>query len=595
MSKSNNEAQQSPEFLRALSDLIDGRLTDAGRRKLQDCLLNNEAAQSTYEKLMTVHALLHLDFGQGYLHLLPPVLSNHDLSGVGATNGAAVGETLDLNHLQVIDVDLGLLDSGNPRYWGNFRSRRSRILAIAAVLAASLLIAATTGWLATSDQKQNSEVHQTVATTKSNRSKPKVHRKEQEGVNSVAILAQATGAVWSVADAPTEVGEALQPGRFRLDQGLIQIEFMSGAVAVLEGPADFEIVSPKRLVCRLGKIRAHVPSQAEGFTIDTPAYSAVDLGTEFTVEVDSAGESEFHVLEGEVELREMSDQEESLAELLTEGQGARSNMDGELSKLQSQDTLMVGRQQLLELSEVAQQKRFEAWRHYSKELRDDPRLVCYYGFDGHANWERQLRNESPQRQSMLDGAIVGSQWTTGRWSDKRALEFKRTIDRVRLSVPGEFDSLTFFAWVRIEGLEHRFNSLFLTDGHDLGEVHWQITDFGRLLLGVKVDAELSHDFRSPPVIGPADLGRWVHLACVYDAADGVVRHFLDGNEVSSELISKPQKLRIGPCEIGNWTPEDYRVNRIRSLNGRIDEFGVYNVALSADQIYEIFAAGKPRL
>ena len=593
MSKSNNEAEQSPEFLRALSDLIDGRLTEEGRCKLQDCLLNNEAAQSTYEKLMTVHALLHLDFGQGYLHLLPPVLSSHGLSEVVPTNGASANK-LGMNHARSIDVDLYQLENDSFWGWGSLRSRGWKTLSMAVMLAACLLVAATTWWFASPGQTRDTDSDRpSFAATRKRPAKSRPIR--QEGVDNVAVLSQATGAVWSVADVPTEVGESFQPGRFRLDQGLIQIEFKSGAVAVLEGPADFEIISAKLMVCRLGKIRAHVPSQAEGFTIDTPAYSAIDLGTEFTVQVAASGETDFHVLEGEVKLREMTGEENPPTELLTEGEGARTSTEGELSKLQPEATPMVGRQQLLELSEAAQKKRFEAWLHYSSELREDPRLLCYYGFDGHANWERQLRNVGPQQQSILDGAIVGCQWTTGRWSDKRALEFKRTIDRVRLSVPGEFDSLTFFAWVRIEGLEHRFNSLFLTDGHDLGEVHWQITDFGRLLLGVKAEAELSHDFRSPPVIGPADLGRWVHLACVYDAENGVVRHYLDGNEVSSESIKIPVKLRIGPSDLGNWSPEHYTSNRLRSLNGRIDEFGVYNVALSADQIYEIFAAGKPRL
>ena len=65
------------------------------------------------------------------------------------------------------------------------------------------------------------------------------------------------------------------------------------------------------------------------------------------------------------------------------------------------------------------------------------------------------------------------------------LEFKRPGDRVRVQIPGEFDSLTFSCWVKIDSLDRWYNSLFLTDGHDQHEPHWQIMDDGRLFFSVK--------------------------------------------------------------------------------------------------------------
>ena len=221
-------------------------------------------------------------------------------------------------------------------------------------------------------------------------------------------------------------------------------------------------------------------------------------------------------------------------------------------------------------------------------------MVLYYGFDGHTAWERVLRNDSSDENEMLDGAIVGCHWTTGRWNGKQALEFKRTSDRVRLNVPGEFESLTFAAWVRIEGLERWLSSLMLTDGHQLGEVHWQMTELGQLMLGVKAEIDQSHDFYSPSVLSPRDLGRWVHLACVYSGPGGYVAHFLDGEEVSREKVHLPTKLRIGAAEVGNWVPEDMRDNRVRSLNGRMDEFLILDTPLTSTEIHEIYAAGKPQ-
>jgi hypothetical protein len=158
-------------------------------------------------------------------------------------------------------------------------------------------------------------------------------------------------------------------------------------------------------------------------------------------------------------------------------------------------------------------------------------------------------------------------------------------------VPGEFKSLTFAGWVRLEGMERWLSSLMLTDGHQLGEVHWQITELGQLLLGVKAEAEHSHDYYSPSVLSPRDLGRWVHLACVYNGKDGYVAHFLDGEEVSHEDVRLATTLRLGAAELGNWVPEDLRDNRVRSLNGRVDEFLIFDRPLNRGEIRELYAAG----
>src|SRR6059058_2486386 len=72
------------------------------------------------------------------------------------------------------------------------------------------------------------------------------------------------------------------------------------------------------------------------------------------------------------------------------------------------------------------------------------------------------------------------QWVEGRWPDKHALEFRSVSDRVRLSVPGEFESLTLAAWVRVQGLDRQFNSLFMCDGFKAETLHWLIRKDGVL-------------------------------------------------------------------------------------------------------------------
>ncbi|MGD9632492.1 MAG: LamG-like jellyroll fold domain-containing protein [Pirellulales bacterium] len=576
----NDQPNLSPEFKRLLTELIDGKLDAAGRIELCNFLRDNPAAQDSYCKLMAVHALLQLDFGSRPQFALPPVLAGQASASLAGASGscapcADVIAQIDA-HLDSAD-DYSTSPSDHDRSLVRLpRSSRSLLFGLAAV-AASLLFMV---WLLSPLQMRQIRAREAA-------------REEfaQNDVRGVAVLAQSADADWGGSEHAPQVGTPLPVGRFKLERGLAQIEFLSGATVVVEAPADFQLASPMKLTCNLGRMRANVPSQAHGFTIDTPKYSAIDLGTEFTVQVDDRGESEIHVLEGEVELWDRQSAQAELKQLLTTGRGMRSDSGGGLTPIVNSVSNFPGSEQVLQLSQAERKQRFSEWQAFSNKLRKNPDVIAYYGFDNHEAWERVLRNEGPNENELLDGAIVGCHWTAGRWSGKQALEFKRTTDRVRLNVPGEFESLTFAAWVRIEGLERWLSSLMLTDGHDLGEVHWQITELGQLMLGVKAEVEQSHDFYSPSVLSPRDLGRWVHLACVYNGAEGYVAHFLDGEEVSHEDLRRPTTLRIGAAEIGNWMPEDFLDNRVRSLNGRIDEFLIFDKPLSRGEIREMYAAG----
>src|SRR5207245_6588511 len=119
---------------------------------------------------------------------------------------------------------------------------------------------------------------------------------EQED-SSVALLRHAPGAVWDSPD-PPRAGAALPRGRLRLKSGYAHIQFYSGATVILEGPAGFWLTSRTAAYCASGKLRAIVPSQAEGFRIGTPTVEVVDRGTEFGLRVDEGGKAEGHVFQG---------------------------------------------------------------------------------------------------------------------------------------------------------------------------------------------------------------------------------------------------------------------------------------------------------
>jgi hypothetical protein len=260
--------------------------------------------------------------------------------------------------------------------------------------------------------------------------------------------------------------------------------------------------------------------------------------------------------------------------------------------------------------ETAQRKRFDQWKAYSQKLRADERLIAYYPI-AESKVERFIPNMAASGQE-LDGTLVGLvHHASGRFgSESASLEFDRPGSRVRARIDGEFDALTFACWVRIDSLEHRYNALFMGDGYENGEPHWQIRDDGRLMLSVMVDdtpgagdgkaadARLHRIYFTEPIWDVSMSGKWLHIAAVYDPALRQVKQYVNGKQISrDEIVPRfyVEALRIGAAEIGNWG-QPLRESpwfAVRNLNGAIDELAIFNAALTSAEIQTLYEQGKP--
>lgn len=392
------------------------------------------------------------------------------------------------------------------------------------------------------------------------------------------------------------VGDAVEPGLLEITSGFAQLEFFCGATVVLEGPVQLDLQSPMAARLVSGQLRARVPPAARGFTIDVPEMKVVDLGTEFGLRV-SQGVADVQVFDGEVELQLDNDTSQRL---VTGDAVTHDSSVVQQASLAPEDfTSLVDLQSRFEEQDEA---RFAAWQAYSAELKQDPRLVLYYTFDDFDSWQRTIHNQAQASSHELDGAIVGARRVPGRWNEKTALDFKQPGDRIRVQVPGEYGSLTFACWVKIDSLDRWYNSLFLTDNYQQGEPHWQILDTGQLFFSVRVsDQEGGQEHAeviSKPFWNPSLSGKWLHLATTYDVEKKRTTHFLNGQVLSSETISDEQLVpvtRFGTGSIANWSvptkPDTHFA--VRNLNGSMDEFAIFADALSATEIAEMYQHGKP--
>lgn len=395
-----------------------------------------------------------------------------------------------------------------------------------------------------------------------------------------------------------QVGKTLGAGAFKIEEGAAELHFFCGARVVLEAPAEIRIISAWEAQCVDGRLRAEVPPAARGFKLVTEASEIIDLGTEFALEV-SNGNTTVEVIEGEVAVLHRLEAETRL--VTGEARYLPKVGDSEARAYAS----ISPPKEFLEMKSKRKES-FQVWQSESESTARDERLLAYYNFQDMSHIVPNLAN---QRDAFSDASIVMATKEDGRWPGyKTALDFRRAGARARVNIPGEFEALTLMAWVRIDSLDRSYSALFMGDGYENGEPHWQIREDGRLMISVMIDDSrqppgnplaggIHRVYHSPVIWDLSKSGEWLHLASTYDPKKRQVRHFVNGECVHEDIIIDKyytDTLRIGAGEIGNWGQPFRRVPTfaIRNLNGRIDELGVYGAALGKEEIREHYKRTK---
>lgn len=123
---------------------------------------------------------------------------------------------------------------------------------------------------------------------------------EKGAANFVAALTAGSEMRWNEAAANYAVGQKIPVGRCKLNGGIALITFQSGATAMLQGPAELELLTEDKAFLHSGQVFVRAPQDGNGFKLETPTARLLDLGTEFGVSVNASGDALLQVYEGEV-------------------------------------------------------------------------------------------------------------------------------------------------------------------------------------------------------------------------------------------------------------------------------------------------------
>lgn len=542
---------------------LDMRLTEEQSQQLQQELLVSAEARETFRRFSALDSAIRRLAGDEDQSVDAPIVVKAIQS-----EAFAIAPTI------------------SSRVWGS-----SVAMKAAALTCGVLLVSAIAYWLGRLDSTGTMPVaSKAVATT----------IKEQT-ISGHATLRRTAGVQWSPRAKAYREGDVLPGGKFEFETGVVEIDFFCGATVVVEGPAALDLENDWSARLLLGRLRAAVPPAAQGFVVKAADSEIVDLGTEFALQVSSDG-VRVKVVDGEVKLR--GGDHDGLHLFAGEG---RSLKGAEVKADVFAGLSTIGDVQ--RRRDAEQKSRFNAWTAWSRDFRKDERLIAYFAMAELT--DRDVPNLAPTGNEF-DGRMVGPvNKSDGRFgSQGNGLGFYRSGSRVRARIDGEFKAFTFASWVRIDGLDHHYNALFMGDGYEDGEPHWQIRQDGRLMFSVMVNdnpppgsrvdnhGNIHHIYFTEPIWDRSMKGQWIHLASVYDPVNRMVTQYLNGQEIAAEAIEPRfyiQRLRIGASEIGNWG-QPFRNSpsfSVRNLNGVIDEMAIFKSALDADEVKVLYKKSVP--
>ncbi len=423
----------------------------------------------------------------------------------------------------------------------------------------------------------------------------------------VAVLKSATNVRWQDAAQIRPTGSPLTSGWLRIAEGTLQIEFLSGARLLVNGPAALRLDTDNSAYLESGKASAYVPEHAQGFMLHSPNLQVKDLGTSFGLEISADKAPEVHCFDGSVELFTEEDQK---VPLLLSGQKALQLQGESLLEIPVRPKDFPNGEELSHRAKIDTEQRMQQWDLVNQKLAADPQTVVLYTFDQENEWSRSVKNHATRSAMTSDATLVGAGWTGGRWKGKSGLEFRTRGDRLRFSVPGTFDQLSMSAWIRVDSLPNDYNSLLMPSRYRVGNLHWNIERGGEMRLTQFANPTNPTDPSqwNGPVSGKGfnglDFGRWMQIVTTCNARSGEIIHYSDGDMVGNGRFAHPLPIVMDEMEFGNWgadgrsednawTLSQISSHRVRNFVGRLDHLVILSRILTPQEIAEMYRSGSP--
>jgi len=215
----------------------------------------------------------------------------------------------------------------------------------------------------------------------------------------------------------------------------------------------------------------------------------------------------------------------------------------------------------------------------SAPLRVAQELVTRYTFEGNAD------DVAGDQHGTLHGGSTGLPGYAAGFGGGQAIDLDGVDDYVQMPVGmANFQDITLAAWVQWDGggsWQRVFDfggeiekTMFLTPKNGSGVIEWSFTT----TRGGNFTGDAAYYLTGPAM----PVGTWTHLAVTLNG--DVMTLYVNGVPVDTRVndLIDPLHSQVF-CYIGKsiWNPDPF-------FNGRIDDFRIYNHALSGAEIYDLW-------
>jgi hypothetical protein len=391
------------------------------------------------------------------------------------------------------------------------------------------------------------------------------------------------------------IGSRIGPGRLQLEQGIAEIVFDRGAVLVLNGPAELDLIDESTCYVLNGAVSAKVGPDANGFVLRTDALQVSEFDAEFGLRTTPDSTTELHVFDGKVRLVDFRDASHPVR-LVTGGNAFRFGKGMPIDPFAADPTAFVSSAELARQRQWGERLAHERWQRYSHRWSSDRDTILRYDF--RPTDDGSIINVHAPRKLLAESRQSVPRWVEGRWPNKLAMLFDGRTDM--LSVPDHADlrlegSFSVAVWIKARGNPPCWNRIVgKGTGDDRNYGLWMSSERA-LLWQICPDEDPQSQSvwdRSGVFSNPIPLDRWVLAVGVMDGP--TLKIYVDGALHAARLRSVGDGFAKSdaPLTIGYY---DNVPNHDAYFSGEIDEVLLLRRALSAEEIREMYELGCPEL
>ena len=392
--------------------------------------------------------------------------------------------------------------------------------------------------------------------------------------------------------------------RFKLDSGLMEITYNSGAKVILQGPVTYEVESRDGGFLSVGKLTARLEKRGEGreetgertknqksplplplstFVVRTPMATVTDLGTEFGVNVYANHAAEVCVFDGKVEVAPAATDKSSKTtpQQLTAGEALRLEPAGDNRPLSAKS---------LKTSFV---RKMPAAPRSRSGLEQG--LVAYWSFDDAAHLGKNLTGGGDLTPtgtvSHETAGLIGGALCLSRDAKNDTLLFAEGRG-VPKGVPTGDASYSISAWCRVDAVPANKTFDIVGWGEATVDPANALIHYGSSSEQCMVRNFWWNNDIAGFVGTSSMLGKWHHVVTTYDRRGRMQYLYLDRERIQLRGVENRPNFGSNNFAIGRRHPRMEPNVPLEWFGGLLDEIGIWNRELSEKEVAKLYNSGK---